>query len=69
MACNLRKRKDDIPKLSRKEKSWVCEECNALIFAETKPRCRKAVRAAMDALHAFADAESDQLHLNEKGVK
>lgn len=69
MACNLRKRKDDIPKLSPREKSWVCEECHALIMAETKPRCRKAVRAEMDALHAFAEAESDQLQLNQKGVK
>ncbi len=68
MACNLRKRKDDIPKINKKEKSWHCEECHALIFAETKPRCRKTVRAEMDALHAFADAESDQLNLNKKGV-
>lgn len=69
MACNLRKRKDDIPKLTRKEKSWHCEECGALIFAETKPRCRKIVCAEMDALHAFADAEADGLDLNKKGVR
>lgn len=68
MACNLRKRKDDIPKLSKKEKPWHCEECGALMFGETKPRCRKVVRAEMDALHAFADAEAGELDLNKKGA-
>lgn len=57
MTCNMRHRRDDIPKVTTKEKSWWCEECNALVFSERKPLCRRVMKAKIDALHAFADAE------------
>lgn len=68
MSCNLHKRDDDIPKLSDEEKTWECEDCGVLMFGKTKPRCRKEVRAEMDAMHAFADAEADDLGLDKKGA-
>lgn len=57
VTCKLRQRKDDIPKITAKEKSWVCEACDALVFSVTKPVCRRVMQAKMSALHAFADAE------------
>jgi ABC-type ATPase with predicted acetyltransferase domain len=57
MACNMRKRKDDIPKKNPREKTWHCEECGALVFAERKPLCRKVVKAEMVALHVFAEMD------------
>ena len=65
MACNLRQRKDDIPK-RRGEKSWECTTCNALMIAKRKPVCRAAMLAQVQARHASAEAEADQLDLDHK---
>lgn len=66
MPCKLRQRKDDIPKRTRKEKTWECETCGAIMFAEKKPVCRKAMLAQVEALHASAEADAIELHLDEK---
>lgn len=65
MACQLRQRKDDIPKRA-KEKSWECEKCGALLFASRKPVCRLAVLGQVQARHASAEAESELLDLDHK---
>jgi hypothetical protein len=58
MPCTFRLRKDDIPKRG-KEKSYACDTCGALIFAERKPRCREKMLAEVRARHASAMAETD----------
>lgn len=62
MTCNLRVRKDDIPKKSKREKTYWCPDCDALIFAERKPVCRKVMQAKIAALHAFAEADDLENH-------
>ncbi len=41
MKCPMRSRKDDIPK-TRAEKSWICELCGAIQFANKRPNCVRA---------------------------
>lgn len=60
--CKLKARKDDIPKLSKREKSWYCETCGALAFAEQRPIC---LQPAIDAAHASAAFEKDRLHIED----
>lgn len=66
MACKLKRRLDDIPKTGRGEHTYSCEECGALMFGKTKPQCRRAMLAQVQARHASAEAEADMLHLNDK---
>jgi ABC-type ATPase with predicted acetyltransferase domain len=68
MPCKLRKRKDDIPK-ARKEHSWECETCGALMISTKKPVCRQAMLAQVQARHASAEAEAAELKLDEKERK
>jgi hypothetical protein len=67
MACKLKRRKDDIPKRNKRERSWSCDECGAIIFSEVKPQCRRIVLAQINARHASAEAEAEMLHLDDKG--
>lgn len=60
--CKLKSRKDDIPKMNRKEKSWHCETCNALLFAEKKPAC---VRARFENARAQVKLEAQRLNLKD----
>lgn len=66
MTCQLKRRRDDIPKRSRSEKTWVCDECGAVIFASVKPNCRAAVLAEVGARSAAAQADVHNLHLDDK---
>jgi hypothetical protein len=66
MTCNLRKRKDDIPKKNKREKTWYCHDCGALLFAEARPVCRREMLAEVQARVAFAEVEAQELHLDEK---
>ena len=68
MACGLRVRKDDIPKLTPKEKSWACDECGVLSMGEKRPRCRKQVWGEMKARVASAQADAHLRGLDDKGV-
>lgn len=60
--CRLKARKDDIPKLSKREKSWHCETCGALLFSEKKPDC---ARPAVNAARVVAAFEKDRLHIED----
>jgi hypothetical protein len=66
MACNLRKRQDDIPKKNKREKTWFCNDCGVLLFSEAKPVCRRVMLAQVQARVAFAEVEAQELHLDEK---
>jgi hypothetical protein len=66
MTCKLRKRRDDIPKLRKGERTWACEECGAIIMSSARPRCRQEVLAEVRARHAFAEGEADILDLDHK---
>lgn len=59
--CTLKVRKDDIPK-RRGEKSWHCETCNVLLFAEKKPQC---VQQALEAARAQVKQENQRLHIED----
>lgn len=60
--CQLKRRVDDIPKLSSREKSWHCDLCNALLFAERKPQCP---RTLLDNAKAQAKLERQRLHIED----
>lgn len=60
--CTLKHRKDDIPKRGPREKSWHCETCNALLFADKKPAC---VRAKFENAKAQAKLEAERLNLKD----
>lgn len=62
MACKLRQRKDDIPK-RKGEKTWVCDECNALIFAPRKPHCREEMLKVVQRLHDEAQETLEAVHV------
>jgi hypothetical protein len=66
MTCKLKRRTNtDLP--TRKgEKVWDCEACGAVMFSAKKPRCREQALAEVRARHASAEAEADNLHLNDK---
>ncbi len=64
MLCDMRSRKDDIPKMRKREKSWVCERCDLLLFAPTKPVCRRVMLARVKALHASAEADTTEREKN-----
>ena len=66
MTCKLRHRVDDIPKRTSKEKTWHCEKCGALAFAERKPQCRQKMLAQVQARHASAEAEAIELNLDNQ---
>lgn len=66
MSCKLKRRRDDIPKRNSSEKSWVCDECGAVIFASVKPRCRAVALAEISARSAAAQVEAINLHLDDK---
>lgn len=63
MACNLRKRRDDIPKKNKREKTWFCPDCNCLLFAENQPVCRQVMLAQVKARVASAEAEAIELDI------
>jgi hypothetical protein len=60
--CLLKQRKDDIPKLRAKEKSWHCDACGALLFADKKPPCP---RTLLDNARAQAKLERERLHIED----
>jgi len=62
--CQLKRRSDDIPKLSKREKSWHCDRCGALLFAEKKPDC---VKHLLDAARVSASFENQRLHIEGDG--
>ncbi|MEO6657910.1 MAG: hypothetical protein ABIM73_06515 [Arenimonas sp.] len=57
MTCKLRQRKDDIPKHSPREKTWVCDTCQAIIFGPVKPACRREMEARVSVMHDAAEAD------------
>ncbi len=60
--CLLKQRKDDIPKLRAKEKSWHCDTCGALLFADKKPQC---VRQRFETARAQVKLEAQRLHIED----
>lgn len=66
MDCSIRIRRDDIPKKTRKEKSWYCHACGVLLFDEKRPVCQRAMLEQLKAARAAAETETQRLHLNDK---
>lgn len=66
MTCNLRVRRDDIPKKNKQEKTWHCPDCGVLLFSEAKPVCRQVMLAQVQARVASAEAEAQELRLDDK---
>lgn len=60
--CQLKRRKDDIPKVRAGEKSWHCEGCNALLFAERKPACPRTI---IENVRAQAQNERHRLRIED----
>lgn len=65
MTCRLKRRIDDIPKRHPKEKTWVCDDpdCNAIIFAVGKPRCRQDMLRDVQRRHDEAVDQLDAIHV------
>lgn len=60
--CQLKRRVDDIPKMSSREKSWHCDLCGQLLFAERKPQCP---RLLLEKAKEQAKLERQRLHIED----